>query len=85
VCIGDFNEALSNEEHLGPTRRGETQMHQFRECLEGCHLVDLGFSGPNIPGTTYNMEIKISVSGWTELSLMATLHTFLMIHVLKIL
>jgi len=46
VCIGDFNEILSNEEHTGPTARGESQMRQFRDCLEDCQLVDLGFSGP---------------------------------------
>jgi len=46
VCIGDFNEALSNDEHLGPTNRGEPQMRLFRECLEDCNLIDLGFCGP---------------------------------------
>lgn len=46
VCIGDFNEALSNDEHLGPTVRDENQMRLFRECLEDCQLVDLGFCGP---------------------------------------
>ena len=46
VCIGDFNEVLSNDEHMGPTDRGETQMRLFRDCLEDCQLVDLGFCGP---------------------------------------
>ncbi|KAJ1296597.1 hypothetical protein BS78_01G314000 [Paspalum vaginatum] len=47
VCIGDFNEVLSSEEHMGPTNRGESQMRLFRECLEDCQLMDLGFTGPN--------------------------------------
>ncbi|CAD6250169.1 unnamed protein product [Miscanthus lutarioriparius] len=43
---GDFNEALSSDEHLGRTERGGSQMKLFRECLENCGLLDLGFSGP---------------------------------------
>jgi len=31
---------------MGPTDRGETQMRLFRDCLEDCQLVDLGFCGP---------------------------------------
>ena len=46
VCIGDFNEVLSSKEHLGPTNRGEAQTRLFRECLEDCQLLDLGFCGP---------------------------------------
>ena len=46
LCAEDFNEALSSDEHLGRTRRGESQMKLFRECLENCGLLDLGFSGP---------------------------------------
>ncbi|KAL6659989.1 hypothetical protein ACP70R_002111 [Stipagrostis hirtigluma subsp. patula] len=46
ICAGDFNEALSSDEHLGKTERGEAQMKLFRDCLEDCELVDLGFTGP---------------------------------------
>ena len=46
LCIGDFNEVLSSDEHLGASDRGEAQMRLFRECLEDCQLVDLGFCGP---------------------------------------
>ena len=46
ICMGDFNEVIYNDEHLGTCTRGEAQMCQFRECLEDCQLVDLGFSGP---------------------------------------
>ncbi|KAM0834300.1 hypothetical protein ACQ4PT_063687 [Festuca glaucescens] len=46
LCLGDFNEALHKEEHLGARERDEHQMQMFRECLEDCGLVDMGFSGP---------------------------------------
>lgn len=64
VCIGDFNEALSNDEHLGPTNRGEAQMWLFRECLEDCNLIDLGFCGPkytwnNRQQGDYNIRVRL--------------------------
>lgn len=46
VCLGDFNDVLSRDEHLSRGVRGEQQMRLFRECLEDCELVDLGYSGP---------------------------------------
>ena len=47
ICAGDFNEALCKDEHLSRGDRGENQMRLFRECLDDCDLVDLGFSWPN--------------------------------------
>lgn len=46
LCVGDFNEVLSRDEHMSKVERGEHQMILFRECLEDCELIDLGFSGP---------------------------------------
>jgi hypothetical protein len=43
--IGDFNEAMWPFEHFSATPRSESQMRIFRETLEVCELVDLGFSG----------------------------------------
>jgi exonuclease III len=45
VCIGDFNEILTQGEKTGAVLRKERQMDQFREALEGCNLHDLGFTG----------------------------------------
>jgi hypothetical protein len=45
VC-GDFNEALTQDEHAGLVPRTATQMELFRSCLDDCGLMDLGFSGP---------------------------------------
>ena len=46
ICCGDFNEVLCSDEHLGANDRSEAQMSLFRDCLDECGLVDMGFTGP---------------------------------------
>lgn len=46
LCCGDFNEVLSQDEHLGPRGRTESQIVAFQDCLQDCNLMDLGFTGP---------------------------------------
>jgi exonuclease III len=43
--IGDFNEAMWQEEHFSKTRRSERLMLDFREVLSHCDLHDVGFMG----------------------------------------
>jgi hypothetical protein len=43
--LGDFNEAMWSFEHFSATQRPEPQMLAFRDMLETCELVDLGFFG----------------------------------------
>jgi hypothetical protein len=43
--LGDFNESMWSFEHLSATPRSEAQMLAFRDTLEMCELVDLGFLG----------------------------------------
>ncbi|KAM0859687.1 hypothetical protein ACQ4PT_047052 [Festuca glaucescens] len=45
LCVGDFNETLYASEHFSRALRPEWQMRAFREVLEDCSLVDLGWSG----------------------------------------
>lgn len=45
MIIGDFNETLWQFEHFSVSKRGEAQMRAFRDVLQICELVDLGFSG----------------------------------------
>jgi hypothetical protein len=45
LVVGDFNEALWQEEHLSYTPRAVGQMEAFRKVLYDCDLTDLGFSG----------------------------------------
>lgn len=58
LVIGDFNEALWDFEHLSASPRPEQQMIAFRDTLEVCGLVDLGFSG--IPFTYDNLRAGVS-------------------------
>ena len=43
VVLGDFNEILYSNEKLGGAMREAKQMEDFRDCLNRCGLVDLGF------------------------------------------
>lgn len=45
VC-GDFNEILYSYEKVGGTPREERIMLDFRNVLEECQLMDIGYSGP---------------------------------------
>lgn len=54
LVMGDFNEAMWQFEHFSSRPRNETQMLAFRDTLELCGLVDLGFSG--VPYTFDNKQ-----------------------------
>ena len=43
--MGDFNEAMWQEEHFSRTKRSERLMADFWEVLSICDLHDIGFSG----------------------------------------
>lgn len=45
LCVGDFNEILSDSKKLGGNLRRDDRMRDFRFCLEDCGLKDLGFIG----------------------------------------
>ena len=46
VCMGDFNEILLSEEKRGGKERPHRQMQAFRDVLDTCGFLDLGFTGP---------------------------------------
>lgn len=46
VCLGEFNEILSIDEKRGGRQRPERQIQQFKDALDDCGLMDLGFKGP---------------------------------------
>jgi len=46
LCLGDFNEILSNGEKLSGPPRPYSQMASFQRALEDSGLNDLGFCGP---------------------------------------
>jgi hypothetical protein len=52
LLVGDFNEALWQEEHMSVNPTAVNQMEAFREVLFDCNLSDLGFAG--VPYTDNN-------------------------------
>ena len=46
-CIGDFNELLHVQEKRGGPPRAHSLMQTFRNVLDHCGFVDLGYSGPD--------------------------------------
>jgi hypothetical protein len=48
VVIGDFNEIMFS--HDRGNIRPHAYMHAFRDSLEDCELVDIGFKGYVLPG-----------------------------------
>ena len=47
VMFGDFNEITHSDEKIGWLDRDAKQMEEFRECLNRCELIDLGFTRQN--------------------------------------
>ena len=45
LCVGDFNKIVRQDEKLGGARRPHWQMQQFREVIDECGFMDLGFEG----------------------------------------
>lgn len=46
LCLGDFNEILSNSEKFGGNLKPEMQMNNFRNTLADCNLIEFPFIGP---------------------------------------
>ena len=51
LLLGDFNDMISEEEKLGGLPINRTRMTAFRNCLDKCGLIDLGFHGPRFTWT----------------------------------
>ncbi|TXG57064.1 hypothetical protein EZV62_018377 [Acer yangbiense] len=48
LCGGDFNEILRVKEKSGGSNKSILGICQFREVIDDCNLVDLGFEGPKM-------------------------------------
>ena len=45
LMLGDFNELLSSGDKLGGNPINPRRVQMFKECLDSCGMVDLGFHG----------------------------------------
>ncbi|KAJ4848788.1 hypothetical protein Tsubulata_025772 [Turnera subulata] len=46
VLLGDFNETISQDEKQGGVPISQARCDKFRDWIEECRLLDLGYSGP---------------------------------------
>ena len=46
VMAGDFNEMLIDEDKFGGRGVSVNRSLAFKDCLDGCNMVDMGFNGP---------------------------------------
>jgi len=46
LCANDSNEIITQNEKLGGTLRNYNQMQSFRDVIDDCSFMDLGFIGP---------------------------------------
>ena len=51
VFLGDFNEMISEDEKMGGLPLNRNRISAFRNCIDKCGLMDLGFQGPRFTWT----------------------------------
>lgn len=51
VVVGDFNEPLLNKDKFGGRVVSVNRSLLFKECLDICGMIDIGFSGPRFTWT----------------------------------
>jgi len=64
LCAGDFNEILGSSEKLGGSNRNQAQMQLFRDVVDECGFIDLGFSGHRF---TWQKHFTAGQSIWERL------------------
>ena len=64
LCAGDFNEIIRQEEKIGGAFRSFNQMQRFRDVIDECGLMDLGFVGPSY---TWSKHFDSGQSIWERL------------------
>lgn len=55
--LGDFNEVLSSEEKYGGNSINLNRALEFKECLDNCNFLDLGFAGPKFTWTGLSLVL----------------------------
>ena len=52
ALMGDFNEVLTDEEKSGGNHISQRWVRAIQDCMDTCHMLDLGFSGPKFTWTS---------------------------------
>jgi hypothetical protein len=75
--MGDFNEVLRSDEHMGIGQRTQApQMDGFRDAVDVCGLIDLGYGGRNwtfekkVAGGTFTrarLDRALATSPWSAM------------------
>ncbi|XP_075636858.1 uncharacterized protein LOC142609117 [Castanea sativa] len=64
LCVGDFNEITRQEEKLEGVERSHNQMQLFRDVIDECGFMDLGYVGPKF---TWARRFENGRSIWERL------------------
>lgn len=64
LCMGDFNEVLRPEEHEGVGERSNAQIQGFRDVVDSCRMMDIGFKG-----RFWTFEKKVTGGTYTRVRL----------------
>ena len=64
LCAGDFNELTRMSEKMGGSNRSQAQMQLFRDVIDGCGFIDLGFVGSHF---TWSKHFADGHSIWERL------------------
>ena len=64
LCAGDFNGILRSNEKHGGSMRSQSQMQLFRDVVDECWFLDLGFVGPQF---TWSKHYATGHSVWERL------------------
>lgn len=83
VCMGDFNEILLSEEKRGGRVRTHCQMQAFRDALDTCGFMDLGFTSSefiwqgvrNGQVIRERLDRRVANYDWMAKFPMATMHS----------
>ena len=75
ALLGDFNNMLLDDEKLGGLLVNRTRISAFRNCIDKCGLMDLGFHSPHFTWTNKSLICNPPLkSGWIEDWTMPTGH-----------
>ena len=81
--LEDFNELLSSQDKLGGNPFNLRRVHLFKECLDSCGMVDLGFHGPSFTWINKRevghyiqerLDRGFANAAWREIYLEAAIH-----------